>query len=133
MIALTYDQPVRLAAWADDAFATVFTVRGYAAAKGMNADDYEVVALRNGHALAGTIYSSGPLVGDRALAQAMLAERRAKAREAVTLQPGQTVQIENRHYTVQVARGNDGRYPVNSDPIHFIEVDWPTNDAQGEG
>ncbi len=72
-------------------------------------------------------------MGDRALAQKMLDERRAKAREAVTLQPGQIVQIENRHYTVRVARGNDGRFPVNSDPIHFIPVDPHADRMHGEG
>lgn len=122
MQTLTYNQPVRLAAWADDAFATVFTVRGYAVANGMNPGDYETMARTNGHALAGSIYSSGALVGDRALAASMLAERRALAAAAVTLTAGQIVQIDGRPYEVRVAAGNDRRYPVNSDPIHFKPV-----------
>lgn len=122
MITLTYNQPVRLAPWADDAFAEVFTVRGYATAKGMNPDDYETMARANGHALAGTIYTSGALVGDRAAAKRMLDARLAAAASAVTLAPGQVVQIDGRPYEVRVAAGNDRRYPVNSDPIHFDPV-----------
>lgn len=122
MIILTYRQPVRLAAWADDAFAEVFTVRGYATVHGMNPEDYETMARANGHALAGTIYTSGALVGDRAAAKRMLDARRAAAASAVTLAPGQVVQIDGRPYEVRVAAGNDRRYPVNSDPIHFDPV-----------
>jgi len=129
MKTLTYDQPIRLASWADDAFATVFTVRGYATAKGMNPDEYEVMARANGHALTGSIYSSGALVGDRALGQRLLAERLAAAAAAATLAPGEVVEIEGRPYRVQIARGNDGRYPVNCDPIHFIPV--PAVDLEG--
>lgn len=122
MITLTYRQPVRLAAWADDAFAEVFTVRGYATVHGMNPEDYETMARANGHVLAGTIYSSGALVGDRATAKRLLDARRAAAAAAVTLHPGQVVQIDGRPYEVRVATGNDRRYPVNSDPIHFKPV-----------
>lgn len=122
MITLTYNQPVRLAAWADDAFAEVFTVRGYATVRGMNPDDSETMARANGHALAGTIYSPGALVGDRATAKRLLDARRAAAAAAVTLAPGQVVQIDGRPYEVRMAHGNDRRYPTNSDPIHFKPV-----------
>lgn len=126
MITLTYSQPVRLAAWADDAFAEVFTVRGYAMVRGMNPDDSETMARANGHALAGTIYRSGALVGDRATAKRLLDARRAAAAAAVTLAHGQMVTIDSRVYEVRVAGGNDRRYPVNCDPIHFDLVD-PTD------
>jgi len=129
MKTLTYDQPIRLASWADDAFATVFTVRGYAIANGSNPDEYESRARANGHRLMSTIYTSGALVGDRALAHRLLAERRAKAAAAVTLDRDEVVEIEGRSYRVQIARGNDGRYPVNCDPIHFIPV--PAVDLEG--
>jgi|GEM_PF-1883242 hypothetical protein len=122
MIILTYRQPVRLAAWADDAFAEVFTVRGYATVHGMNPEDYETMARANGHVLAGTIYSGGALVSDRATAKRLLDARRAAAAAAVTLAPGQVVEIDGRPYEVRVPQGNDRRYPVNSDPIHFKPV-----------
>lgn len=77
MITLTYNQTVRIAAWADDAFAEVFTVRGYAMVRGVNPTDAEATARANGHALAGTIYSGGALVGDRATAKRLLDARRA--------------------------------------------------------
>ena len=129
MKTLTYDQPIRLAPWADDAFATVFTVRGYAIANGSNPDEYESRARANGHRLMSTIYTSGALVGDRALAKRMVDERIAAAAGAVTLTAGQVVEIEGRPYTVRVARGNDGRYPVNCDPIHFDPV-WAMDRVQ---
>lgn len=129
MKTLTYQQPVRLAAWADDAFVTVFTTRGYALANGRDADEAEARARRNGHALMGTIYSSNPLVGDRTLGAALLAKARAQAAAAVTLDRDEVVKIEGRPYRVRIARGNDGRYPVNCDPIHFIPV--PAVDLEG--
>ena len=123
MITLTYSQPVRLAAWADDAFAEVFTVRGYAMVRGMHPDAAEMHAKDRGHEMVGTIYNAGALVGDRATAKRLLDARRAAAAAAVTLAPGQVVQIDGRPYEVRVARGNDRRYPVNCDPIHFDLVD----------
>ena len=116
---LSYDQAVRLPGWGDTEFATVFTVRGYAAQNGMNPDEYEERARGNGHALAGTIYSSGALVGDRALAARMRDERRARAAGALTLTAGAIVQIYGRRYRVVVNAGNDGPAPRNSDPIAF--------------
>lgn len=126
MITLAYNQRIRLSTWADNASATVFTVRGYATEKGMNPDDYETMARANGHPLVGSIYSGGALVGDRATAARMLADELAAAQGAATLAQDERVQIDGRCYRVRVARGNAGRYPVNSDPIHFIPT---ANDA----
>lgn len=122
---LTHNQRIRLAAWADDASATVFTTRGYAIEHGQDPDKTEARAKHHGHALNGSIYSSGALVGDRATAKRLLDEALAAAAAAATLTPGEVVEIDGRRYTVRVAAGNSGRYPVNCDPIHF--------DPAGEG
>jgi len=61
-------------------------------------------------------------------AGAMLADdggahnREMKARNAAAhvLTDGQEVRIAGYQFTVKVMRGNAGRFPVNSDPIHFI-------------
>ena len=132
MKTISYNQHIRIAAWADDASASVFTVRGYALSTGRDADDMEAQARANSHAMAGSIYTSGALVGDRALAQKMLAERMAAAAGAVTLVHGEVVEIDGCSYRVRLARGNGGRYPTNCDPIHFIPV-APHAIAGGEG
>lgn len=122
MKTLTYNQNIRIAAWADDASARVFTVRGYALANGRHPDAAEMHAKDRGHEMAGTIYSSGALVGDRATAQRMLAERLAASAGATTLAQDEVVEIEGKPYRVRIARGNTGRYPTNCDPVHFIPV-----------
>lgn len=132
MITLTHNQPIRLAAWADNASATVFTTRGYAIENGRDPDACEARARANGHALNSSIYSSGTLVGDRAYGKLLLEKELAAAKAAVTLEPGQVVEIDGRPYTVRVARGNDGRYPVNCDPIHFDPA-WALDRPGGEG
>ena len=118
---LVYDQPVRLASWMPTFFATVYTAEGYALASGM---DPAAVAARHqekGWELASTIYSGATLVGGDG--GAYYARQRAIADSAVTLAEGQIVTIEGRAYRVQVVRGNGGKTPVNSDPIHFIAVE----------
>lgn len=117
---LTHNQPIRLAAWADDASATVFTTRGYAIEHGQDPDKTEARARHHGHELNGSIYSSGALVGDRAYGKQLRDARIAAAAAAVTLERGEVVEIDGRRYAVHIARGNDGRYPVNCDPIHFL-------------
>jgi len=117
---LTYDTPVRIAAWADSESADVFTVRGYAQKNGQDPDAAEARAIANGHELASTIYSSGALVGDRNLGARLAAERRAKAASATVLEDGEPVMIEGKRYKVRVNRGNAGTYPANSDPIAFL-------------
>lgn len=119
---LSYDQAVRVPSWADNVFARVFTVRGYAAKNGNDPAAAEEMAHERGHELAGTIYSSGALLGDRQLAARLLAEAREIAAGAVSLENGEHVMIDGRRYAVKVNPGNSGRFPQNCDPIAFVPV-----------
>lgn len=118
-LTLNHGQHIRIAAWADTVSAEVFTTRGYAIENGNSPDEAEALARSRGHALVGTMYSSGALVGDRALGAKLLADARARAEGAAKVDVGDTVEIEGRLYTVLVMRGNSGRFPTNCDPIHF--------------
>jgi hypothetical protein len=120
---LTYDTPIRAASWGDTSFARTFTVRGYAIKNGQDPDAAIARAVGHGHALVGSIYSSGALVGDRAQGARMVAEERAIVAAAVTLKTGDTVSIDGVLHEVVFARGNEfGPFPVNSDPVSFIPV-----------
>jgi hypothetical protein len=112
---------VYVAGWTgiyDDATATVFTVRDYAARHGKDPDAAEADAVARGHEIVATIYTGSTLLGDRAAAARQNAEMKAKRAAAIELKNGQWVAIEGRLYTVRVVRGNEAG-PRNSDPIKF--------------
>lgn len=122
-ITLTYNTPVRAAAWGDIFFARVWTLSGSIAERG---GDYVAALARaraNGHEVVGTIYTGAMLLGDRELAQRRNADLRAEVARAVTLKTGDEVEIDGVAYVVRFAPRNEtGFAPVNSDPIAFLPV-----------
>ena len=118
IITLVHGQHIRLADWDSMTSATVFGVRGYAAKYNEDPDVVEARAREHGHPLAGSSYTGSALTDSKAFYE----KRRAEAAGAVTLAPGQRVEIEGRTYTVRAVPGNE-RSPRNSDPIHFIAVE----------
>lgn len=119
---LTYEQPIRLASWAEPFYATVFSVEGYARKSGADPEKWVAMELSRGRGLAASIAPSKAIVGGECGRQ-YYARERAKAASAVTLAEGDLVRIEGRVYRAKVARGNDGDAPRNSDPIHFVLVE----------
>ena len=120
---LTYGRPIRAAAWDGLSTATVFTVRGYAAEYGADAEAAEARAASHGHDLAGSVYTGSAIVGDRAYARLLREEAQLRRAAAVTLATGDLVEIEGRRYVVKFAGRNELEpAPVNCDPIKFLPV-----------
>jgi hypothetical protein len=117
---LTYETPVRAAAWYDDITVSVWTLAGYAAKSNRPLAELVERAIRLGHEQVGTIYTGTVLLGDRGAAERLRRERMELAARAVTLASGDRVEIDGVPYIVRFARGNEtGRAPINSDPIKF--------------
>jgi hypothetical protein len=114
---LTYGQPIRLAGWHPHTYATTFTVEGYAIATGHNPAAERERALSLGHAIAGSVYIGEVLTTSRSF----YAQKEAIAATAITLDAGQTVEIEGRLYTVRIVPGNT-KAPRISDPIAFLPI-----------
>jgi hypothetical protein len=121
-ISLKAGDTVRLATWVrfpyDESTALVGTARAYAAKYGEDQQAAHDRALSFGHDTAYASQFGSILVDCRVAAARMAAERKADFARAVTLSPGDVVEIEGETFTVAVPWGNTHK-PINSDPIHF--------------
>lgn len=120
MTILKHDDHVRLEGW-EGISVKVGTARGYAASYNGDQEEAHQRAVKNGHNTAWTVYTGTALYGDRAYGALKAAERMENFIKAILLADGQVVEIEGERFTVKVIRRNE-KYPVNSDPIHFIKV-----------
>lgn len=112
---------VRLSGWNHVTFAKAGSVEGYASSNGDDPAPALARAQANGHALAWVSYAGGALVNDRG---AYFAEQKRKAASAVTLEPGEVVQMEGRFYRVRVMARCEAR-PIYSDPIKLDPCEAP--------
>jgi len=124
-IALKPGDTVRLATWVrfpyDMETAEVGTARAYARKYNEDPQVAHDRALANGHDTAYAMKFGAMLVDCRITAQRMADKRHADFARAVTLNPGDVVEIEGETFTVAVPWGNTDA-PRNSDPIHFKRV-----------
>jgi hypothetical protein len=111
--ALAHGDLVRLEAWNHVTFAKVGTVEGYASENGDDPAPALARAQANRHDIAWIGYIGGALVNDGGR---YFAEQKRKAASAITLTPGETVEMEGRFYRVRVLARCEA-HPVYSDPI----------------
>ncbi len=117
MLALNYGDLVRHEKWTRPFYAKVFTIEGYARKNGATDIAAQVErAIRNGHDLAGSIFTGTCITTSKAF----YAREDAEYATAQVLQEGQSVMLEGRFYTVRFNAGNTGTSPRNSDPIRFV-------------
>jgi NAD(P)H-hydrate repair Nnr-like enzyme with NAD(P)H-hydrate dehydratase domain len=116
MTKLSHGALVRLAAWTNS-FAKVRTLAGYATERGYGPEFAEARRLR-GEPEAWALFGGTVLSEDKSF----YAREAAKYATAVVVFKGQTVEIEGKRFTVRVVKGNEGRFPRNSDPISFAPV-----------
>lgn len=124
MLELKSGMQVRLASWEfpyDHEAVEFMTCRGYASDTNRDPEESHARAIRLGHNTCWTTYAGAVLVGDRATAERLAAQRKSKFDASVLLEPGSTVLIEGEQFVVTVARGNE-RAIINSNPIGFRRV-----------
>ena len=109
MKTLSHNTLIRLPSWADMYYATVGTNHGFYRDRGWEPEG-ENSAWST---FAGSMLSNSPAYYDN---------EKKKAACAVTIEEGETVEIERIAYKVKVMPGNGGMFPKNSDPIHFEKV-----------
>jgi hypothetical protein len=127
---LTYGMPIRSASWYDSVYAEIFTIAGYATARGADPAEQLARAKALGHNIVGSIFTGTALLGDRQRAAAELKWARDIAATAAVVATGDEVEIEGRLYRVRFARGNEnGKAPVNSNPIAFDPI--PSTETEG--
>lgn len=108
MINLKHNDLVKIASWVGS-YAKVGTLNGYC-------PDRAATARERGEPEAWTVNAGAALSSDKSY----YAAEEAKAASAIVIAHGETVEIEGKPYTVRVMPRNDGQFPRNSDPIHFI-------------
>ena len=113
MTTIRHGDRIRLASWVY-ATASVATLIGFhkgdeaaaAASRARHPKEPEVFAV-----FAGTVLSDSRSFYER---------DKALHAAAVVVADGETVEVDGLRYAIKVMSGNDGRFPRNSDPIHFI-------------
>ena len=118
MKTLSHNTLVRLPGWNEMTYARVGTIIGYFAQYKEDGAEAEKRAIAKGEPIAWTLYRGACLVGGKDRHTYYDAERK-KSASALTLNDGETVEIEARQYSVKVIPRN-AHHPTNSDPIHFI-------------
>ena len=112
---------VRHANW-NGCTARVNTARAYAILNERCPDKAEKACREFGHDVVWTMYSGGTLMADGPAKDAHYAKLDSDFKRAMILEDGDAVEIEGKSYTVKFNRGNTGEFPVNSDPIRFVEA-----------
>lgn len=75
-------------------------------------------ARKRGDDEVSTIFTGAMLVNDPSYYE----REKAKHESATVITDGEIVIVNGQKYTVTVVRGNGGKFPQNSDPIHFRPV-----------
>lgn len=107
---IKHNDLVKLGSWVG-CYAKVGTLNGYC-------PDRAATARERGEPEAWTVQTGAVITSDKSY----YTRQEALVASAIVIAHGDIVEIEGNAYRVRVMPRNDGQFPRNSDPIHFIAV-----------